>query len=223
MKSEWRAWKARQFAHIDARSLRERAILFLLLICGCMALADVLWLEPALMAHKQLTERFAKQNTELQRLRDALKMVAKPVDKNLALHTEIAALNSRLVAVNQSIKEVAPDVLHGAPLAQVLVHLLRRHEGLTLVLTSTVLPETATPKTAQMSQVNATAAATAMAVGLKRQGIELIVSGDYSELTRYVRTLETALPYARWGVMKVKRDKGRPELTLQLFLVGATP
>lgn len=214
---------ARQFARIDALSLRERAILFLLLISGCMALADVLWLEPALLTYKQLTERFAKQNTELQRLRDALKTVAKPVDKNLALHKEIDAVNSRLAAVNQSIKEVAPEALHGAPLAQVLVHLLRRHEGLTLVLTSTVLPQAATPKAPPMSQVNPNASAAVMAVGLKRQGVELIVSGDYSELTRYVRTLETALPYVRWGAMKLKRDKALPELTLQLFLVGATP
>ena len=221
MKSEWRAWTQQQFARIDARSLRERAILFLLIVAGCMALADLLWLEPAQVAYKQLTERFEKQNTELQRLREALKTAAKPVDKNQAVHKEIEEVNSRLTTVNQSIKNVAPEAVQGTPLAQALVHLLRRHAGLTLVHTYAVAPEAAASKTVEVG--GAGAAAAAMAIGLRRQGVELTVSGAYIELTRYVQTLETALPYVRWGVMKLESDKLPPELTLQLFLVGAVP
>jgi len=223
MKSGWRVWTQQQFARIDARSLRERAILFLSIVAGCMALADVLWLAPAQGAYKQLTQRFEKQNTELQLVREALKTAAKPADKNPAVHTEMAEVTGRLATVNQSIKDVAPEAVQGTPLAQALVHLLRRQAGLTLVRTSTVAPEAAASKTAEMGGAGAAAAAAAMAVGLRRQGVELTVSGAYTELTRYMQALETALPYVRWGVMKLESDKLPPELTLQLFLVGVAP
>jgi hypothetical protein len=58
---------------------------------------------------------------------------------------------------------------------------------------------------------------------MSRQGVELTVSGSYAELTSYAQTLEQALPYVRWGSMKLKSDKPPAELTLQLFLVGVQP
>lgn len=217
MKAGWRAWLELQFARIDALSLRERAFLFLSVLAAVMALVDVLWLSPAQVAHQQLTQRFEKQNVELQRLRETLKSVARPVDKNQALRSEMVDVNRRLAAVNQSIKEAALAPAQVTRLEQVLVQLLRRHEGLTLVLTTAVAPEAAAAKTAQGVGSAATPP------GLTRQGVELTVAGSYAELTRYVQTLETALPSVRWGVMKLRSDKLPPELTLQLFLVGVAP
>lgn len=219
MKSGWRGWLELQFARIDALSLRERAFLFLSVLAAGMALVDVLWLSPAQVAHQQLTQRFEKQNTELQRLRDALKSVARPVDKNQTLHSELADINQRLETVNQSLKEATLAPAQVTRLEQVLVQLLRRQEGLTLVLTSAVAPEAATTKAAQ----GAAAGGATTPPGLTRQGVELTVSGSYAELTRYVQTLETTLPNVRWGVMKLRSDKLPPQLTLQLFLVGVAP
>ena len=220
MKRWWQNWSEVQFGRINALSLRERVFLFLSVMAACAALVDVFWLEPALEAHKQLTQRFEKQSAELQRLREALRSVSKPVDTNKTVRAEAADVKSRLDAVNQTIKDAVPTATGVTPLTQALVQLLRRHEGLTLVRTSVVAPE-ATAKAAQAA--GAGAAASTMAVGLTRQGVELTVSGPYPELTRYVQTLETALPNVRWGVMKLKSDKLPPELTLQLFLVGVVP
>ena len=100
-----------------------------------------------------------------------------------------------------------------------LVHLLRRQEGLTLLRTSTLASEAAVAGAAQAAGTGAAA----LPVGFTRQGVELTVSGSYPELTRYVQTLEQALPHVRWGTMKLKSEKMPPELTLQLFLVGVQP
>jgi MSHA biogenesis protein MshJ len=202
-------WK-KQSLRIDAMSLRERFFLFLSLIVCCMALADVLWLTPAQLTHQQLTQRFDKQSAELQRAREVLKTVARPVDKSQGVRTEIAGAKSRLQVVNQSIQDVLPTAAQATPLAQVLVPLLRRHEGLTLLRTATLPPEV-TVKTNQPGGA------------MSRQGVELTVSGSYAELTSYAQTLEQALPYVRWGSMKLKSDKPPAELTLQLFLVGVQP
>ena len=54
---------------------------------------------------------------------------------------------------------------------------------------------------------------------LTRQRLELTVSGPYPELMRYVRSLETALPYIRWAGFSLKSEKQVSVLTLHLFLV----
>ena len=212
-------WWETQSARINALSLRERVFLFLSVIAASMALADVMWLSPAQMSHKQLTLRFDKQSAELQRARDELKTVAKPVDTTKAVRNEIAAVKIRLDNVNQNIKAVMPAATQAVPLAQALVHLLRRHEGLTLVRTSAVAPDVAISVAAQAAGAGAGAAP----VGLTRQGVELTVSGSYPDLTRYVETLEKALPNVRWGAIQVKSEKLPAELTLKLFLVGVQP
>ena len=84
-------WWIQQSARIDALSLRERAFVFLSVIACCLALADVLWLSPAMGAHQLQTQQFAAQNAELQRLRTELQNAPTPVDVNLPLRTEVAA------------------------------------------------------------------------------------------------------------------------------------
>lgn len=207
-------WWQQQVVRIDALSLRERAFLFLSVIVVCMALADVLWLSPAQVAHQQATQRFAAQGTELSRLRDELKSTAQPVDASKAVRDDIAAANARLEAVNQEIKEVAPLADGGPALEQVLVQFLRRQEGLTLLSTSTLKQDVAIP---------VAPATVAAPTGLSRRGMELRVAGPYPELVRYVKTLEIALPALRWGALQLKSEKQPPELTLQVYVVGVQP
>lgn len=207
-------WWQQQVVRIDALSLRERAFLFLSVIVVCMALADVLWLSPAQVAHQQATQRFAAQGTELSRLRDELKSTAQPVDASKAVRDDIAAANARLEAVNQEIKAVAPLADGGPALEQVLVQFLRRQEGLTLLSTGTLKQDAAIP---------VAPATVAAPTGLSRRGMELRVAGPYPELVRYVKTLEIALPALRWGALQLKSEKQPPELTLQVYVVGVQP
>jgi MSHA biogenesis protein MshJ len=202
-------WWETQAARINALSVRERIFLFLAVIACFVAVVDSVLLSPAKMAHKQLTQRFEKQNADLQSARDEMKLVATPVDSGATVSAETDAVKLRLDTVNQEINEALPTAAQTTPLAQVLVHLLRRHDGLTLVRTSAVAP------------VVDAAAAAAKPASLTRQGVELTVSGPYAELVRYVKTLETAMPQIRWGSMTLlKSDKGPTVLTLQLFVVG---
>lgn len=209
----WKNWWGVQAGRINDLSLRERMFLFLSVLACCIALADVLWLSPAQLAHKQLTQRFEKQSADLQRARDELKTLARPVDVGRAARAEIAAVKTQLDSVNQTIQEVLPGSAKATPLAQALTHLLRRQVGLTLVRTVAMAPEVSTVNAAQ------TADAAVLPVGLTRQGIEFTVTGAYPDLMRYVQTLETEMPQVRWGVMTLKSDKLPPELTLQLFLL----
>jgi MSHA biogenesis protein MshJ len=204
-------WWAAQAARIDALSLRERVFLFLsVLACGA-ALIDTVWLSPARTAHQQLAQRFEKQSAELKNMREALKAMGQPQTGSQAGHEELSAVKARLDEVNQGIAQASGMNKQGTPLAQVLVHLLRRQEGLTLLHTAT------------LADAPAKAASAAAPAGIARQGVELTVSGPYAELTRYVQALEQSLPAVRWGSMQLKSEKQPPELTLQLFLVEVQP
>ncbi len=206
MKKQW----LQLLERIDALTLRERVFLFISVIACALALADVLWLSPAQMAYKQLTQRFATQTSELDRLRGELRTSARPVDPAKAVREDIAAASARLDAVNADIKALVPLDKNGPALEQVLVQLLRRHEGLTLQGLSTLKAEAA-PATG------------AVLTGLTKRGLELRVTGPYPELMRYVKTLETAMPTLRWGALMLKSDKQPPELKLQVYVVGVQP
>lgn len=205
-------WWQKQSVRINALSLRERVFLFISIMVCCLALVDFFWLSPAQMAHKQVTQRFTLQNTELNRLRAELKDAAQPADPSKALRDEMAVLQPQLEAISQDIKAAAPQAEGGAELEQALVQFLRRHEGLTLLGTDTAsldaagLPKGKTPP------------------GLVRRGVELRVSGPYAELVRYVQSLETALPTLRWGTLQLKAGTtSPPELILQAYVLGVQP
>jgi MSHA biogenesis protein MshJ len=205
MKQQWQKLAVR----IDAMQLRERVFLFLAIIICCVALADAVWLSPAQLAHKQITLRQAAQGAELQRLRDELKTLAQPVDASKTVRGDIAATNRMLDAINAEIKAVAPLAEGGPAIEQALVQFLRRQEGLSLLSTRTVgTAAPAGPTTSGTQPV------------LSRRGLELSVSGSYADLVRYVSTLETALPSLRWGALQLKASQQKPEMTLQVYVVG---
>ena len=210
-----KAWWTAQSVRIDALGLRERVFLFLAILVCLMALADTLWLSPAQTEHTQLTQRFNKQNAELQKLRDELRAMPKLVDPNLALRAELGQVKIRLDGLDAEIKTLTAPATGDTPLTQVLVHFLRRYDKLTLVRTAT-LPSLAFAA-APLQGVGPVAS------GVSRQGIELTVAGPYPELIRMVQTLEKAIPALRWGDMKMAAETLPPQLTLQVFVIGVQP
>ena len=201
-------WWLVQAARIDALSLRERGFLFFSLIVTCLALADVLWLSPAMDVHKKLTQQVAAQSADVQRLRKELQSTPTPVDVNKPARVELAQLQSQLQTIKKDIAVVAGS---GSPaLEPVLVQFLRRREGLVLLSTATLKPDAA-------------AANEAAVPGVARRGIELKVAGPYAELVKYVKSLEQALPNLRWGLMQLRSEKQPPELTLQVYVLEVQP
>lgn len=206
-----KAWWTRLAARIDALSLRERVFLFATLIILSMLLAEALWLGPTQALHQQLTQRVAAQAGEVRRLQQELDEMGAQSGPGQQVREELTQVRERLELVNREIAQLPQGQADGTPLTQVLVHFLRRHEGLVLVRTATLAPDS---RAAQGG---------ASEVPLTRQGLELTVAGSYHELVRYVQTLERALPALRWGTLRMNSERQSAELTLQVWLLGATP
>ena len=212
-----KAWWTKLAARIDALSLRERAFLFGTLIILSMLLAEALWLGPTQALHRQLTQRVAAQAGEVQRLQQELDGMGSQSGPGQQVRDELNQVRERLELVNREIAQLPQGQANSAPLTKVLVHFLRRHEGLVLVRTATL--ESSGQGTAGSSDLQALASV----FGVKRQGLELTVAGSYHELARYVQTLEQALPALRWGTMRMNSERQPAELTLQVWLLGGTP
>lgn len=203
-------WWTKQASRIDALTLRERVIFFVVIVACALAAADALWLAPLQARHKQLVQRLGSQEVELARLRNELRTMPVPVDANKTLRTEIAELQAKADSLQSAIAEAAPSAKNGLALEQVLVQFLRKQEGLTLLGTGTLKEDAAGQPPQAMP-------------GLNKRGVELRVSGSYANLTQYVKSLELAMPRLRWGPMALNSEKQPPELTLQVYVLELAP
>jgi MSHA biogenesis protein MshJ len=202
-------------ARLDALSLRERIFLFLSVLVVCGAVLDTLWLSPAQIAHKQLVLRFDKQSVELNRLREQVKLSTRADASAVESSGGLAQLEADIAQTERAVRLLLPPP-EAAPLVQAMSQLLRPYPGLTLIKTTAL---------ASGAPVAGAASNKDLPSGLTRQGVEVTVAGNYADLTRYVHTIESAMPYVRWGQMSLKStdDQGAPQLTLQLFLLTEVP
>ena len=220
MKAQWEKLAAR----INALSERERIILFLSVVVALLAIGDALWLTPAIKAQKELVEKFGAQAAELDTLRVELVQIGHTVNPNQQARDDLAAVQKQLDQTSEDIGALLPEAPSGPALERVLVEFLRKQEGLTLLGAGTLKEEAPALSSAAgaTGATNSTNSASAKPVSLTltRRGMELRVAGPYAALTRYLKSLETALPQLRWGPMQLKSDKNPPELTLTVYVLG---
>ena len=202
---------------IDALSVRERIFLLVSAMVCSIALVDVLLLTPAQNTQRQLVQRFNAQGTELDRLRNELRLVAQPADAGQGVRAALTDAEQRQQSLDAQIQALLPTGQRGPALEQVLVQFLRRHDQLKLVSLDTLVAG-ATP-----TATTANAPASSLPAGLTRRTLVLTVAGPYPDLVRYLATLEGALPSLRWGGLHLNSDKPVPELTLQVHVVGLQP
>ena len=203
-------WETRS-VRLNALRLRERVLLFLAFIAISTFMINVLWVSPAQLLHKELQQRFDTQSADLQRMRAQLKPDDTSVDAYKMVRDEMTAVKVSLDKVNNTISNVS-SMENELPLEQVLVRLLSQYEGLTLLSTSMVVSKMAIDKLTQV--------AAQLPVAQTQQSVELTVSGSYSQLMRYVQTLEKELTHVRWGSMNLISENPPTTLTLELFVVG---
>lgn len=212
------AWWTGLAARIDVLSLRERVFLFLALLAVFIALADVAWLTPAQQRYRTLTQQFATENQELDRLRVELRGLTDAPSPAKALLDRSTQVQADLLEVDAAIATMTSRHQAGVALSDALVHFLRRQPGLTLVRTATLSPSVS--PTSPPLQGNTSAASGA---GVARQGLELTVTGSYAQLAQYVQTLETTMPDLRWGPLQMDARRQPVELRMQVYLLEAQP
>lgn len=200
---------------LHALQVRERLMLLGLAIISVLAVAETVWIAPTLQRAQQARQALVNQQTALERLQaEAALQATSSSSSTLSPRAQLTSVNAQIDGVAREINTLTPSQRDATTLRSVLENFLQRHEGLSLVRTSTLAADAA-PIFASTSMVP---------VPADRRGLELTVAGPYPELVRYVQSLERALPDLRWGALVLSnQDSTGTQLTLQVFVVGGTP
>jgi MSHA biogenesis protein MshJ len=210
LKTRLQPWLER----VDALDLRERILLMLAGVAIMFLLVDSLWLQPALKDQEISKQRIADLEVKLNGLRQNARLLTpgeggdplqEPQRERDRLQAELASLDERIVGQLGALVEPAEA-------ARVLEKLLENYAGLSLkALKASVEPLN-----------SAHGDSPADATGLARYRVDMVISGGYLELLRYMRKLEK-LPWKFFWQQINFESTGYPagETRLQLYTLGA--
>ncbi len=199
------------FAKGDALTPRERIILFVLLLAGVWALADVALTSPLERARQAETARIQAAQERLRLAQEALARQAGEAPPQVAAQNRLeaakAAFNARMAeARSLQSRLVSPKDMPG-----VLRDLTRVQPDLRLVSLRTLPPEPvgAAP--------GADKAAADHPAALYRHGVLLTLAGSYANLVAYMQALERRPVGFYWAQAKLDARR-HPEILLTLTL-----
>lgn len=211
---------------IDAATLRERVMIFVAATLVLAFLVNVALLEPLRAAQKRNLAETAQVQEELKPVQAQIATMAQSAarDPNAPNRARLAELREQLGQLSARVAQEQRRFTPPERMRGVLEEMLRRNRGLALLDLKTLPAVPVAVGTPAAAPAGAPKPAAGAPGGVYRHGLEFTVSGDYSQIYDYLRTLEnlpTQLYWARAELVVVEH----PVLTLKLvtFTVSFDP
>lgn len=195
----------------DALSLRERVILFVLVLAGIWALMDALFLSPQTQARTRELERATAAQERIRKGQDLLAQAAAIVPADVAAKNRLDAARRAYEARVQAAGQLQHRLVAPKDMVRVLQGLTRSQPGLRLVSLQTHPPEPfpAPPKEQALTPQPPP--------GLYRHGVTLTLSGHYESLVSYMESL-ASLPVGFYWERARLDATPHPDIELTLML-----
>ena len=202
MKARLKVWMDR----VDAMSLRERLMIFVMLAVVLVAVVMTLAIDPLSKKQKLLTQTLTQTQAQTQAAEAQMQALAEASkrDPDLSNRLRLAALETKrknaytaLASVQQGL--VAPDKM-----TELLRDLLGRNPRLSLISIKTLAPRALTDaakptEPTLKSDAKSPEKSPTKDLGLYKHGVEISVEGSYADLVAYLVDLEQ-LPWRMyWG------------------------
>ena len=201
----------------DSLSLRERLIMFVLLMAAIWALVDITLTAPLDRARKQEAARLAQAQQRLETVQGLLAQQAAQIPPDVAAQQRLEAARANLEARLKEAGDLQKRMVAPKDMVRALQGLTGNLPGVRLISLDTLPPQAVVqiPATAQPgTKPDGTDEA---AGGLYKHGVILSLTGSYEALVRYMAALER-LPFGfYWERAELDADK-HPEITLTLTL-----
>lgn len=202
MKARLKQWAER----IDAMSLRERLMIFIMLAVTLVALVVTAAIDPFSVKQKGLSQTLVQTQAQTQALEAQMQALAEAAknDPDLPNKLRLADLNAKRQSAYAELVNVKQGLVTPDQMTQVLRDLLGRNPRLTLVSIKTLAASPLTQPSKTTEQTLKTGAkapdkSTANDLGLYKHGVEISVEGSYADLAAYLAELEQ-LPWRMyWG------------------------
>jgi MSHA biogenesis protein MshJ len=188
-------------AKVNALSVRERFLLFAVIVSLLGALTDTFFISPLMEQQKALVAQLDRKSTDMDALRE--KVNAEVLKRNLGraaeLTTGLAATREELAAVEREIAALFASSSDPVAMSALLGRVLKRSDKVALV---------------RVVQANADAVGTTQSAA--RGAVDITLSGQYLDLVEYLAALEKALPQARWSAVRLKADASPTQVTVRI-------
>lgn len=223
----WRALKRR----FDQRSQRERVLLIAAAAGLVLALADVLWLAPALADFKAANQQRRSVQLALTSMQFSLPQVqAQQAALAQVRQAELTQWRQRVREGDVQLRSHEEALVGSDRMVELLEQLLARH-GEVRVRAMRSLGRSDLLAVATTDQAGATAAAPPAEAAsanagpvtptLYRHGVELELEGGFADLLAYLQAMEALPQRVLWGSVGLKvQQHPRSVLTLRVYTLS---
>jgi MSHA biogenesis protein MshJ len=202
---------------VDALTLRERVILFVLLLAGIWALMDAVLLGPQDRARQAAQQKLTQARSQLADAAQTLTQFANQPDPDAAARQRLDSARQSLNAGLQSATRLQARLVAPKDMVRVLEGMLAEQPGLAVSNLTTLAPEAVgLPAAAKYPTAGAPPTKPAEAA-LYKHGVKLTLVGNYAALTQYMEKLER-LPVGFYWARAELDASGHPAISLTLTL-----
>lgn len=223
---------------LDAMSLRERALIFLMLAAAVVALIFTMTIDPLIAKQKVLSQNLVQTQAQTQAMEAQIQAMAEAskLDPDAPNKQRLAQLQFQREAAYSDLAVMQQGLVSSDRMARLLRDLLGKNPRLKLVSVKTIaaaplLDSKAGEKTTTVTPANANAATTnanlnppsgrVAQLGLYKHGVEISVDGNYADLLAYLNELEHMPWRVYWGSVNLSaRDTPTSRLTLIVYTLS---
>ncbi|CAN5894939.1 N/A [soil metagenome] len=241
MKLQWEPWE-KWSAKIDALSLRERAILFIVSAIAIVFLVNHFLIEPQFARQKKLSDNMKQDQVQMSALLAEIgqRSASKNVDPDAENKQKLLRAQQTLKAIEDSLQSLQKNLVRPEKMAGLLDGILRRNRSLQLVslksqpvvsvtdvmndpvgkpVTGAALAG-AVAKPAAGTNVSQSGAA-ALNGNIYKHEVEIVLQGNYLDMLAYLRELESLPEQVYWSSAQMNVDTyPKATLTLNLFTLS---
>lgn len=228
MKQYWNKLAGR----VDAMSLRERALVFLMVTAVLIALLNSLLIDPLRAKQADLVKQMKQDEDKITAIHAQVQTLVqvRSGDGDAVRRARLDTLRQEIAKSDEALRAMQKGLVQPDRMVGLLEDILR-HEGKLQLVSMKTLPVSdildggvskGKPMSAPAGEKKEAAPAAVPGSPLVyKHGVELVVKGSYADLTQYLTRLE-GLPWQMfWGKAELKVEEyPRSVLTLTLFTLS---
>ncbi len=190
---------------VDAMSLRERVLIFVMLAAVLVSLVMTSMIDPLSAKQKQLSQALIQSQAQTQAFEAQMQALAEAArhDPDAANRQQLAALDVQRKSAYAELANVQQGLVAPDRMTQVLRDLLNQNARLKLVSIKTLpaapLIEDGKPAAPDAKPEKVQGKKQVASLGLYKHGVEISVEGNYADLVAYLALLEKMPWHVYWG------------------------
>lgn len=211
---------------VDALSLRERVLVFLMVAAVALALMNVLLLNPLLAKQTRLAGQMKQDEGRLEAVHAQVQALVRESTggADAARQERLPILKQKIAQADDALRDMQKGLVPPDRMAALLRDILQ-HEGRLQMVSLKTLPASSILDAAAQKDMPAekakTGASPAEGPLVYRHGVEVVVRGEYKELLDYLVRLEGLKWQMFWGKAELKVEEyPRSALTLTLYTLS---